>query len=135
MDAKTYTTWQLAHLAEVTDPDAHDGIGFENAEPCEGSPGARFLRSIAYSVEEAIEYGTSEDTPHEIADSAVPIYTHEKWATFTDLAAYTEDIEDFGPITDLDQAASIALYMIAERLARALIDAETPGDDTEEGDE
>jgi hypothetical protein len=131
MDATTYTTWQLARLADVTDPDAHDGMGFsadQGTTPVEGSPGAKFLRSVAYDVANLLDEA-DEDTPSEIADSAVPIYTHEMWSTFVDLAAYTEDISELGAEdAEMDKQAATALYMIAERLASALIEAETDDD-------
>jgi hypothetical protein len=32
----------------------------------------------------------------EIADYCVPVYTHNLWVTFVDLAAYSEDVSDLG---------------------------------------
>jgi hypothetical protein len=43
---------------------------------------------------------------------------------FVDLAAWQEDIEEFGPITDMEQGAGVALYMIAERLLTAIVEDE-----------
>lgn len=126
MDATSYTSWQLARLAEVSDPDEHDGIGFsadQGVTPRDGSPGARFLRSVAYDVAEFVNDESDDqdqdERMHEIADGAVPVYTHELWQTFVDLAAYTEDVSD-----ELEKVAQLALYMIAARLAAALIEAE-----------
>jgi hypothetical protein len=107
----TYTTlnaYQLAAMAEVSSPDGLD------------TPGARFLLSIQDDVIGWDE--PDEDTPSAIADGAVPIYTHEMWQTFTDLAAWQEDVDEFGPITDMEMGAQIALYLIAERLVRALLE-------------
>lgn len=146
MDAESYTSWELANLAKVTSPDAHDGIGFSADQDvmvhvAGGSPGARFLRSIAYDVSALIEDGLStrdddhHDALHDLADSAVPIYTHEMWSTFVDLAAYTEDVSELSAEdTSMNRQAAIALYMIAERLAFALIEAEKAEDEGDEDD-
>lgn len=121
------TSWQLAKLAGCSDPDAHDGIGFGDApgtvEDAIGSPGAQFLRNVEDDVNDRDE--VDEDTAHEIADANVPVYTHELWQTFVDIAAYNEDVTELaGEVPDdLSKVASIALYMIAERLASALIQA------------
>jgi hypothetical protein len=113
---ETYNAHQLAGMAECSSPDSTD------------SPGARFLLQVAASVAESLEYdedGTEDtsDMAQEVADSAVPIYTHERWQVFVDLCAYNEDISDFGTDeTDLTALAGAALYVIAERLAVALIE-------------
>ncbi len=124
-DTKQATSWQLARLADCSDPDQHDGIGFsddQDTSNSDGSPGARFLRSVESDVLEQMSDGYwSEDSPHEIADSCVPVYTHDLWATFTDLGAYSEDLADITDDTsDMNQNASLALYMIAARLAEAI---------------
>jgi hypothetical protein len=121
-DLATHTSWQLAHLAECSDPDEHDGLGFEDSTRRVGSPGAEFLRGVEDSVKEAVTDGWwDEDSAHEIADSAVPIYTHRMWQTFVDLAAYQEDPSELGDYSDdPNRMAGVCLYMIADRLARAL---------------
>ena len=103
--------YQLANLAGVISPDSLE------------SQGALFLLSIAEDYTDRYYEGSmDEDTVYEIADNAVPIYTHERWEVFVDLAAYTEeDPTGFEP-GDLTSAAGIALYMIAERLVQALMD-------------
>lgn len=124
------TTWHLANLADCGSPDrpdrygfAPDGIAGQTFDP---SPGARFLRSVADSVAEAIDYAGEDFDPddfdaHELADGAVPVYTHDIWEAFTDLAAYNEDPSEYGASDgDLTRMASVALYMIGERLAVAL---------------
>lgn len=136
------TTWHLADLADCGSPDRPDGIGC--APPADlstvnPSPGAQFLRSVADDLAERIAYifevgdldpraadlGLElEEEVHEVADGAVPVYTGERWAVFADLAAYNEDPDDIGGWpADLNDAAGMALYMIADRLARALVDA------------
>jgi hypothetical protein len=112
-----HSPFHLASLADCYSPDSIE------------SPGARFLAGVAESVAEYLTAGEGpnadavaslDDAAHEIADSAVPIYTHDRWATFTDLGAYNEDVTEYGAMDDLTNAAGVALYMIAERLVRAL---------------
>lgn len=109
------SVWHLARLAGCSNPDTPE------------SPGARFLRAVDAGAIELAEshepdgLGEPSDDVHELADSAVPIYTHERWQTFTDLAAYQEDVTEYGEIADLTAAAGVALYMIADRLAFAIL--------------
>ena len=140
------TTWHLANLAECGSPDRPDGIGC--APPADlstvrPSPGAKFLRSVADDMDWRIKYYFDDDPREhdprehepwelvdlladeiaEVADGAVPIYTGERWAVFADLAAWQEDTTEYGATgDDLTAAAGIALYVIAERLARALVE-------------
>lgn len=125
MTTDTHTVWELARLAGCMDPD--------NAE----SPGARFLSRVADDYREAIaDEWYDDDSPHEIADSAVPVYTHERWQVFVDLGAYQEDISEYGDDygADLTGAAAVALYMIAERLVYALAQEDETTDDDESDD-
>jgi hypothetical protein len=117
-----HSPFLLATLADCYSPDAAD------------SPGAKFLTSVARDVAERFDDpdlspeeqagiigNLREDGAHEIADGAVPIYTHDRWLTFVDLGAYNEDVTELGATADdLTGAAGVALYMIAERLVRAL---------------
>ena len=128
----------LASLADCASPDSIS------------SPGAAFLASVARDVAEHVESYVAEGDPgyrltelredgsHEIADSAVPVYTHERWQVFVDLAAYNEDASELGATADdLTGAAGVALYMIAERLVHALADelSEALDEDDDEDDE
>ncbi|AWY07636.1 OCR-like antirestriction protein [Streptomyces phage Yosif] len=71
---------------------------------------------------EAVEYARDHGTDGEIADSAVSVYTHEKWKQFVDLQAYNEDLDEIGGTPDdLDQGAGWALYLIASRLVGQLL--------------
>lgn len=115
-DASAYT---LAEMAQCESPDTN------------GSPGAKFLISVRDEVVRAIEGRriTLDDFDdhgqcHGIADDAPSIWTHERWRQFVDLGAYNEEpeIDDAWP-TDLNQAAGIALYQIADRLTRELCQA------------
>ena len=134
------STWHLANLADCGSPDRPDGIGVSPpADPStvDPSPGAKFLRWAAEDLAERIAYifedldprsadleRELEDEVAEVADGAVPVYTGERWAVFVDLAAYNEDPGDIGGWpADLTDAAGAALYMIADRLARALVEA------------
>lgn len=113
MTTDTHTAWQLARLADCMDPDSTN------------SPGAQFLHLVESCYHDAIaeEWYDADDSPNEIADNAVPVYTHDRWQTFVDLGAYQEDATELGAdASDLTQCAAVALYMIAERLVRTLHD-------------
>ncbi len=134
------TTWHLADLADCGSPDRPDGIGVSppaDLSTVQPTPGALFLRWVADDLAERIAYIFEDLDPaccdlerelenevHEVVDGAVPIYTGERWAVFADLAAYNEDPGDIGGWpADLTDAAGAALYMIAERLALALVES------------
>lgn len=105
-----HTANMLARLADCASPDGPE------------SAGAQFLISVQDSVNEVFEYEVTEDTVSEIADGAPDVYTHTMWAEFVDLAAYNEDPTELGADgSDMEKCARICLYMIAERLAQALI--------------
>lgn len=112
----TTNVYDLARIASVYTPDS------------ETSPGADFLRWVRDSYVEAREEGRLEersrdDLFHEIADGAVPIYTHPMFLTFIDLGAYEEDPSELiGPFTEVIDGARASLYIIALRLVEALVD-------------
>lgn len=119
-EVREMTVYALACFAEcggVSGPDTSE------------SAGARFLDRVRDALLEGMEHrencqdtSAHDDFVWEIADGAVPIYTHERWLAFVDLAAYQEDISDLcADTSDLTVAAGVALYMIAERLCHALI--------------
>ena len=122
------TTYGLADLAGCAIPDRGDDIGRDYATTDGGdpSPGALFLRRVEDDYREAVEAAgdvadVDPDRFGEIAYSAVPTYTHERWQVFADLAAYEEDASELGAdASDLTEAAGVALYMIAERLCHTL---------------
>ncbi len=116
------TIYTLARMAECYDPDSLT------------SPGGRWLQIVESAASDLADYDDQEDGMHEVADSLVPIYAAEVWAVFVDLGAYQQDVDDYGPITDMEKGAQIALYMIAETLLRAVLedDAETTDDDDDD---
>lgn len=123
------TTWHLANLAGCASPDRGDGIGVTPAlDPMPTpSPGAEMLRRVEDAYREAVEYAgdvcewDADDGPHEIADGAPSLYTAEMWRQFADLGAWTEDPTELGfEGSEMDKGADICLYLIADRLVRAL---------------
>ncbi len=106
--------YTLARLAETADPNSEE------------SPGGQYLRKIETAAQElaADHPGADEDEIADAivdyADALVPVYTHEMWTTFVDLAAYDEDTTDYGPFESMDTQARVALALIAERLLRRL---------------
>lgn len=107
------------------------------------SAGAKFLVSVRDAVVEAVEFGeitigsdANEDAIAEIADGAPDVYTATKWAEFVDLAAYQEDPTELGfDGSDMDKAADACLYIIAQRLAAALVEALAEDADDDQDDE
>jgi len=138
---RNFSTWHLADLAGCGSPDRPDGIGVSppaDMSTVDPSPGAKFLRSVADDIAGRIAYVFAdtdldpascdlarelEDEVHEVADGAPYVYTHTRWRQFTDLAAWQEDAAELGASADdLTGADGVALYMIAERLAAALVE-------------
>lgn len=154
-------------LAELADPTARLGDEYNSHNPQQladdagcgnpdspDSPGAKFLAGIARDVADYFDSApddrpdtfrsinaelTDGDGAHEIADGAVPAYTHERWQVFVDLGAYNEDPTEIGATADdLTEAAGVALYLIASRLVAALaqelaeaLDEDDEGEDDE----
>lgn len=119
-DVRALNANQLAYRADVTSPDSPD------------SPGAQLLASVRDSLVESIDQFVDEDgivdedeahdLAHEIADSAPSPYTHAMWSQFLDLCAYGEDLDEYtSEDTSMEARARIAIYLIAERLALALV--------------
>ena len=120
-EIKASRAYSLAGMADCMSPDTLM------------SAGAVFLCDVRDAVLELIDglddfdgandfERLTEDATHELADNAVPIYTAEKWSTFTDLGAWQTDVSDYvGGEEDLDKLGSIALYEIARTLADAIL--------------
>lgn len=114
-EIKELNAYHLSGMADCASPDSLT------------SAGALMLESIRNSIVENIEGGyitldnlNDSGQLHEIADNAPSVYTHPKWLQFVDLGAYTEEPESGEWPRDLDKAASVALYQIADRLAHLL---------------
>lgn len=124
-DVKELTVWQLARMADCVTPDRTD------------SPGGDWLDTVRRDALDTFDADDPDQETSESADSLVPIYTATVWAVFVDLGAYQEDVTEFGPIEDMEQAAKVALYMIADRLISAIWSdlREDAEDDDSEGDE
>lgn len=120
----TRTVWQLARLAGVAYPDALD------------SPGGKWLRLVANTVEDVRDYGTTDestlrDAVSEQADNLVPVYTYDRWKVFVDLAAWEVYTEGLAPPDDMTAMAGVALYLVAERLLDALWEKEREAFETD----
>lgn len=127
-----------AALAEVNDWSTFllsDEAGCSSPDSA-SSEGATFLANVRDATVELIEshldeiedaewFDSANDdgSVSEIADGAPSIYTHQLWSEFTDLGAYNEDPTDLGfdDTTDMNRLASVCLYIIAERLANAVL--------------
>lgn len=129
-DVRNRHAYGLARDAECSSPDTPE------------SAGAGFLTGVRDGVLEVIDYYANNDDTwhdaamnhdessidddgalHEIADGAPSVYTHEVWEQFVDLGAYNEDPTDLGEDgSDMQRCASVCLYIIADRLARVLVD-------------
>jgi hypothetical protein len=115
-ELNSLNAYELARIADCGDPDTLD------------SDGAEFLKSIRDDVVETFENDNwSADTYATIwgiADSNVPVMTHDIAKAFVDLCAYNEDVSDYVTDggTDLVRNMKVALYVIGERLAGALLE-------------
>ena len=105
-ETTTYNPYQLSSMADCYDPDSTT------------SPGARFLERIADAFRESYTYDpdTTPDSfrddgsAHEVADGAVPIYTHERWQVFADLGAYNEDPTELG-VEDASDLTGVKVHV------------------------
>lgn len=127
IQGERWTVWHLANLAGCASPSST------------ASPGALMLKHVAEATSEVIDDYRQDSTPedrydysgelHEIADAAPDVYTAGLWAEFCDLAAWNEDPSDLTTNrADMQARASVCLYLIAERLARALVEEFDPYD-------
>jgi hypothetical protein len=101
------------------------------------------LDSVRSATIDAIDYADTDSTDDiraietsEIADSGPSVYTHACWSQFVDLGAYREDISEWGEPdgSDLESIARLALYMVADRLARAIIEYVADTIDSDDSD-
>jgi len=93
----------------------------------EGNPGADFLVLVRDAVIERLsdpdEERADDDIVGKVADSCIPVYTADVWDVFHALTAWDEDLGEVGgPEDDMTANAKAALYLIASRLGRRIID-------------
>jgi len=116
--AKKPNVFVLAGQADCASPDSSLSPG--------GLWLARFPEEARRIVEEGDEGADVDDLRDylaEVADQMVPIYAGEKWAVFVDLGAWQEYLEDYASEEhDMDHCASLALYLVAERLLSVLVE-------------
>lgn len=132
-------------VADITGPDS------------ETSEGARFVSLVRDALVEALEWKVENDDvdlaqaarivredSHELADAAVPVYTHNRWLTFADLAAWQVDVSEYASgDQDMTTLAGIALYEVARQLVDELCqfveeqwyELEDQGEDDDEPDD
>lgn len=91
------------------------------------SEGAEFLREVWQATLTEIENeGTDvnldaiRDRADYIVDPIMPVYTHDMWRTYVDLAAYREDLDGFES-SDMTVSAQVALMMIGERVVNLAV--------------
>ena len=108
------STCERIRYADVWDNmgtyDADDTLGGDDADPVD------VLEQLADTI---MDTDTYTDGWAEVADGAVPVYTHDRMTTYVDTLAYTEDTDDYGDMTDPVDVAGVALYVQAERIAGA----------------
>jgi hypothetical protein len=110
------SAYDLARLADCASPDS------------QYSHGATFLLAVRNAFVEAWENGYSWEL---VAREAPNVYTHQMWCEFVDLAAYQEDLTDYGFLEDLETGARLALSQIAERLLYRLQEVAEEDEDEE----
>lgn len=134
---KAETVFSLARGADVACPDSIE------------SPGALFLTRVRDAMLERAEetYADADSAAYferiadfapEVADDMVPIYTHQRWQVFVDLAAYQVDIEelagDSGTV-DMTELAGLALFEVARNLGDSLLEELQAAIDADEDEE
>lgn len=113
------SAYSLAKTADCAAPDNNESAGAILLYSVRDN----LLEAFDYSMgDEPVEINEPEDTVTEIADAAPDVYTHQRWQEFVDLAAYQEECELGEWPNDLTDAAGIALYQIAYRLAAAMLE-------------
>lgn len=127
---RDYSAYALSDsdLAGCGSPDSRESAG---ALLLTGTRDA-FLKFVG-SKPEATADDIREDVSAVTADM-VSIYPHERWQQFVDLAAYQEESETDEWPGDLNDAATVALGQIIERMvfafAQMIDDAEEDEDDS-----
>lgn len=106
---RNLSPYELASIADIATPSS------------KSSPGADFMESIQSVMMDYLSSELEQVPINEAADASLNVYTYDIWLQFVDLCAYNEDIDDIaGDTMDMTQRASLALYLIAERLIDTL---------------
>ena len=108
----------------IREADVWDNMPYFDADDVIGADDADWVDVLTELSDTVQDADTYTDGWHETADDAVPIYTHERMATFVDTLAYREDIEELASMSsgegvDLVESAGWALYVQAERICQA----------------
>ena len=116
--------WLLARTVDCAQPDGHEkeGASFLTCAFTAFECAAENDLDVADDDADDIRSALEDFDWHERADAAVPVYTHSKWLTFVQLEAYHEDVTEIVDSRNIDgeSVANAALYIIADRLFRAL---------------
>lgn len=108
----------------IRESDVWDNMGAYDADDTIGATDddmdpVGVLEQLADTVQDADTY---TDGWAEVADNAVPVYTHPRMVLYVDTLAYREDVAELGygeSYVEPVDAAGVALYMQAERIAQA----------------
>jgi hypothetical protein len=132
MKTETLHPFAARALARVRDVTLIDLTGLAGTPWDLDDVGTRWVESIIEDVAETIEYANpkgpedidrlADEWATEMADGAVPIYPDDLFRVVLSLQAWHEPIDVFGTPRDLLDAARRAVYMIADRIVRALLD-------------
>jgi len=128
-ERKRRTTWQLANLADVHDPDAPDAYGYDEPDAWErsdwpargftrdGSPGAEWLRDVesAYydwrAEVDPDEVDNVDNVPSYLVDPdgmSVTTATYDRWRVFVDVCGW-QQVEE---LTDRQAAEHGTRYAV-----------------------
>lgn len=129
--------FDLAEKADVRSPDTKESAGAQfllrvqgTANEADAEVLLEAIRDFVATGEDAEDFGVNDlpdslrDDMTEWADSDVQIYTFQLWQEFVDLCLWQEDPRDFLSDdlgSDLTKVASMAEYMVAERLLGILL--------------
>lgn len=123
-DPREWTAYRLANEAECTGPDSATSAGAKMLESVRDSVVDGWEYTYASNEKESVDDDQASEIVTEAADGGPDVYTHQMWSEFVDLCAYKEDPTELGfDGSDMDQGARYCLYIIAERCARAVMDA------------
>lgn len=142
---REYNHRELASLADVGDADVYRWTKADDGTDKRVlTEGADMLDTVWCDFVEAreqaedwqsVDRAALEDSVHEWADSAVPIYNADRVQALMDLQAWAEDVSEFGEPSDIITAIGWALYEVARRLGYALVQEFADADEADYTDE